>query len=75
MQWPGSAGAGECGIAQDLRRQRRAGATGEPGYERSGRVICAGAPERTGALSIIGAVSPPGGDLSDSVVQATLHVV
>ncbi|MHC4195064.1 MAG: ATP synthase beta subunit C-terminal domain-containing protein, partial [Planctomycetota bacterium] len=30
---------------------------------------------REGALSIIGAVSPPGGDLSDSVVQATLHVV
>jgi len=44
-------------------------------YERSGRVRCCGAPEREGALSIIGAVSPPGGDLSDSVVQATLHVV
>ncbi|MBE0534446.1 MAG: V-type ATP synthase subunit A [Phycisphaerae bacterium] len=44
-------------------------------YERAGKVICQGAPERTGALSIIGAVSPPGGDLSDSVVQATLHVV
>jgi len=44
-------------------------------YERSGRVQCCGAPEREGALSIIGAVSPPGGDLSDSVVQATLHVV
>ncbi|MCK4888082.1 MAG: V-type ATP synthase subunit A, partial [Planctomycetes bacterium] len=44
-------------------------------YERSGRVACAGSPEREGALSIIGAVSPPGGDLSDSVVQATLHVV
>jgi len=44
-------------------------------YERSGKVICEGSPERTGALSIIGAVSPPGGDLSDSVVQATLHVV
>lgn len=44
-------------------------------YERAGRVHCAGAPEREGALSIIGAVSPPGGDLSDSVVQATLHVV
>jgi V/A-type H+-transporting ATPase subunit A len=44
-------------------------------YERSGRVICQGAPQREGALSIIGAVSPPGGDLSDSVVQATLHVV
>jgi V/A-type H+-transporting ATPase subunit A len=44
-------------------------------YERAGRVQCYGAPEREGALSIIGAVSPPGGDLSDSVVQATLHVV
>ena len=44
-------------------------------YERSGRVQCIGSPEREGALSIIGAVSPPGGDLSDSVVQATLHVV
>jgi V/A-type H+/Na+-transporting ATPase subunit A len=44
-------------------------------YERAGRIICQGSPEREGALSIIGAVSPPGGDLSDSVVQATLHVV
>ena len=44
-------------------------------YERSGKVVCKGVPERTGALSIIGAVSPPGGDLSDTVVQATLHVV
>jgi len=44
-------------------------------YERAGRVQCIGKPQREGALSIIGAVSPPGGDLSDSVVQATLHVV
>jgi V/A-type H+-transporting ATPase subunit A len=44
-------------------------------YERAGRVQCIGAPEREGTLSTIGAVSPPGGDLSDSVVQATLHVV
>ncbi|MFA5423093.1 MAG: V-type ATP synthase subunit A [Phycisphaerae bacterium] len=44
-------------------------------YERAGRVQCKGKPEREGALSVIGAVSPPGGDLSDSVVQATLHVV
>jgi V/A-type H+-transporting ATPase subunit A len=44
-------------------------------YERAGRVKCCGKPEREAALSIIGAVSPPGGDLSDSVVQATLHVV
>jgi len=44
-------------------------------YERGGRVRCLGSPQREGTLSIIGAVSPPGGDLSDSVVQATLHVV
>lgn len=44
-------------------------------YERAGRVECQGKPEREGALAIIGAVSPPGGDLSDSVVQATLHVI
>ncbi|MBN2456056.1 MAG: V-type ATP synthase subunit A [Sedimentisphaerales bacterium] len=44
-------------------------------YERAGRVRCLGSPERQGGLSVIGAVSPPGGDLSDPVVQATLHVV
>ena len=44
-------------------------------YERAGRIECLGGPDREGSLSIIGAVSPPGGDLSDSVVQATLHVV
>ncbi len=44
-------------------------------YERGGRIECLGNPDREGAVSIIGAVSPPGGDLSDSVVQATLHVV
>ncbi|MFI4912120.1 MAG: V-type ATP synthase subunit A [Sedimentisphaeraceae bacterium JB056] len=44
-------------------------------YERGGRIECLGSPQREGAVSIIGAVSPPGGDLSDSVVQATLHVV
>jgi V/A-type H+-transporting ATPase subunit A len=44
-------------------------------YERAGRVQCLGKPQREGALSVVGAVSPPGGDLSDSVVQATLHVV
>jgi V/A-type H+-transporting ATPase subunit A len=44
-------------------------------YERAGRVKCLGGPDREGGLSVIGAVSPPGGDLSDSVVQATLHVV
>ncbi len=44
-------------------------------YERAGRVKCLGSDSREGALSVIGAVSPPGGDLSDPVVQATLKVV
>jgi V/A-type H+-transporting ATPase subunit A len=44
-------------------------------YERAGRVQCLGTPEREATLSIVGAVSPPGGDLSDPVVQATLRVV
>ncbi len=44
-------------------------------YERAGRVEALGNPQRQGALSVIGAVSPPGGDLSDPVVQATLRVV
>jgi V/A-type H+-transporting ATPase subunit A len=44
-------------------------------YERSGNVVCLGAEGRRGAVSIIGAVSPPGGDLSEPVVQATLRVV
>ncbi len=44
-------------------------------YERAGRTICLGREGRTGTLSVIGAVSPPGGDLSDPVVQATLKVV
>ena len=46
-------------------------------YERAGRVVCESSEEdtREGYLSVIGAVSPPGGDLSDPVVQATLRVV
>jgi V/A-type H+-transporting ATPase subunit A len=44
-------------------------------YERAGKVVCLGSDERVGALSAVGAVSPPGGDLSDPVVQATLRVV
>ncbi len=44
-------------------------------YERSGNVICLGSDNRPGSLSIIGAVSPPGGDFSEPVVQATLRVV
>lgn len=44
-------------------------------YERAGKVHTLGSDEQEGALSVIGAVSPPGGDLSDPVVQATLRVV
>ncbi len=44
-------------------------------YERSGKVQCLGSEGRIGAVTTIGAVSPPGGDLSDPVVQATLRVV
>lgn len=44
-------------------------------YERAGNVVCLGSEGRRGALSVIGAVSPPGGDLSDPVVQSTLKVV
>jgi V/A-type H+-transporting ATPase subunit A len=44
-------------------------------YERAGRVVCLGSDSKEGTLSVIGAVSPPGGDLSDPVVQATLRVV
>jgi V/A-type H+/Na+-transporting ATPase subunit A len=44
-------------------------------YERSGNVICLGSDDRRGSVSIIGAVSPPGGDLSEPVTQATLRVV
>ncbi|MBT1279353.1 ATP synthase subunit A [Thermoanaerobacter sp. CM-CNRG TB177] len=44
-------------------------------YERAGRVICLGSDNREGALTVVGAVSPPGGDLSEPVTQATLRVV
>ncbi|MEW8955478.1 V-type ATP synthase subunit A [Clostridium sp.] len=44
-------------------------------YERAGKVICLGADKREGALTAIGAVSPPGGDLSEPVTQATLRIV
>jgi V/A-type H+-transporting ATPase subunit A len=44
-------------------------------YERAGKVKTLGSEERIGNLTITGAVSPPGGDLSDPVVQATLKVV
>ncbi len=44
-------------------------------YERAGRVIVNGREETEGALSVIGAVSPPGGDISEPVSQATLRIV
>ena len=44
-------------------------------YERAGRVITLGSDSREGALSVIGAVSPPGGDISEPVSQATLRIV
>ena len=44
-------------------------------YERAGRVISLGLDGREGALSVIGAVSPPGGDISEPVSQATLRIV
>merc|ERR1719191_1843486 len=44
-------------------------------YERSGRVTCIGAPAREGTITIVGAVSPPGGDFTDPVTSATLSIV
>jgi len=44
-------------------------------YERAGKVKTLGSDDRTGAISAIGAVSPPGGDLSEPVTQATLRIV
>ncbi len=44
-------------------------------YERAGRVIALGSDNREGTLSAIGAVSPPGGDISEPVSQATLRIV
>ena len=44
-------------------------------YERAGRVIVNGTDDTEGALSVIGAVSPPGGDISEPVSQATLRIV
>lgn len=44
-------------------------------YERAGKVITLGSDGREGALSVIGAVSPPGGDISEPVSQATLRIV
>ena len=44
-------------------------------YERAGRVKALGNPEREGSVSIVGAVSPPGGDFADPVTSATLGIV
>ena len=44
-------------------------------YERAGSVVCIGSDGREGALSAIGAVSPPGGDISEPVSQATMRIV
>lgn len=44
-------------------------------YERAGKVQCQGNPSREGSVTIVGAVSPPGGDFSDPVTAATLGIV
>jgi len=44
-------------------------------YERAGLVVCQGSPHRRGSVTIVGAVSPPGGDFSDPVTTATLAIV
>ncbi|KAJ7632286.1 ATP synthase alpha/beta family, nucleotide-binding domain-containing protein [Roridomyces roridus] len=44
-------------------------------YERAGKVTCIGNPARQGTVSIVGAVSPPGGDFSDPVTSSTLGIV
>ena len=44
-------------------------------YERAGRVVCFGNDNREGAITAIGAVSPPGGDFSEPVTQGTLRIV
>ncbi len=44
-------------------------------YERAGRVICLGSEDRIGSVTVVGAVSPPGGDFSEPVTQSTLRIV
>jgi len=44
-------------------------------YERAGRSVCLGNPKREGSVTIVGAVSPPGGDFGDPVTSATLGIV
>lgn len=44
-------------------------------YERAGKVTCLGNPKRDGSVTVVGAVSPPGGDFSDPVTSSTLGIV
>lgn len=44
-------------------------------YERAGRIRCLGSPDREGSITIVGAVSPPGGDMSEPVTVSTLSIV
>jgi V/A-type H+-transporting ATPase subunit A len=44
-------------------------------YERSGRVLCLGSDGRSGSVTVIGAVSPPGGDFSEPMTQSSLRIV
>jgi V/A-type H+-transporting ATPase subunit A len=43
-------------------------------YERAGRVVCLGSGERNGSITVVGAVSPPGGDFSEPITQNTLRI-
>jgi V/A-type H+-transporting ATPase subunit A len=43
-------------------------------YERAGRVVCLGSGERSGSITVVGAVSPPGGDFSEPITQNTLRI-
>lgn len=44
-------------------------------YERAGKITCYGSPKREGSITIVGAVSPPGGDFADPVTTATMSIV
>jgi V/A-type H+-transporting ATPase subunit A len=44
-------------------------------YERAGRTVCLGSDERVGSVTVVGAVSPPGGDFSEPITQNTLRIV
>ncbi|MEM1873894.1 MAG: V-type ATP synthase subunit A [Acidilobaceae archaeon] len=44
-------------------------------YERAGRVVALGKPERVGSVTVVGAVSPPGGDFSEPVTRATMRLI